>query len=131
MRIQLVSVLILSLTAATAAPAQSTSDSSRTDTTRAPVTTGYGAWFGSIPDMNANSVGILLAGVTEDSPADKAGLKQGDLIIRMAGDGVVDLMDMVTVLRAHPPGETIEVVYLRGETEHKVKVTLGLRPGGR
>jgi S1-C subfamily serine protease len=101
------------------------------DTTRPPApTTGYGAWFGSMPDMDSNEAGILLAGVTSGSPADKAGLKKGDLIVSMAGGPVVDLREMVEVLRAHRAGDVIEVVYWRGNEEKKVKVTLGTRPGG-
>ncbi|HET9066176.1 MAG TPA: PDZ domain-containing protein [Gemmatimonadales bacterium] len=104
---------------------------SPTDTTRPqPATTGYGAWFGSVPDMDATEAGITLAGVSDSSPAAKAGLRKGDRIVAMAGAPVVDLRAMVEVLRAHPPGETIEVVYMRDFLERKVKVTLGKRPGG-
>lgn len=107
----------------------------RPDTTKRPVpvpkpvvTTGYGAWFGSIPEMNSTSAGVTLAGVTDGSPAAKAGLKKGDLIISMAEVPVVDLRAMVEILRAHPPGDTISVVYIRDVTEQKVKVVLGTRP---
>jgi len=104
---------------------------STTDTTRPPPpTTGYGAWFGSVPDMDATAAGVTLAGVSDSSPAAKAGLKKGDRIVAMAGTPVVDLRAMVEVLRSHPPGETIEVVYMRDFLERKVKVTLGKRPGG-
>lgn len=104
---------------------------SSTDSTQPPPpTTGYGAWFGSVPDMDATAAGITLAGVSDSSPAAKAGLKKGDRIISMAGIPVVDLRAMVEVLRSHPPGETIEVVYMRDFLERKVKVTLAKRPGG-
>ena len=80
--------------------------------------------------MDANEAGILLGGVTAGSPAAKAGLKKGDLIVAMGGEPVVDLREMVEVLRSHRAGDEIEVVYWRGNEEKKVKVTLGARPGG-
>lgn len=95
-----------------------------------PPTTGYGSWFGSVPDMDATAAGITLAGVSDSSPAAKAGLKKGDRIVSMAGTPVVDLRAMVEVLRSNPPGTKIEVVYMRDFLERKVSVTLGKRPGG-
>lgn len=90
---------------------------------------GYGAWFGSIPDLADAADGILLDGTTPGSPAATAGLRKGDLITMMAGDTVRTLRDMVTVLRLHQPGDTIAVVYLRERKVDTVKVVLGVRPG--
>ncbi len=92
-------------------------------------TTGYGSWFGSVPNMERSGAGIVLDGVTAGSPAAKAGLKAGDVIVRMAGTETSTLAEMVTVLRAHKPGEAITVVYFRGEATDSVQVTLRLRPG--
>ncbi|HPF61389.1 MAG TPA: PDZ domain-containing protein [Gemmatimonadales bacterium] len=110
--------------------AQTPTDSTKTPPPAPAPTTGYGAWFGSVPDMDANEAGILLGGVTAGSPAAKAGLKKGDLIVAMGGEPVLDLREMVEVLRSHRAGDEIEVVYWRGNEEKKVKVTLGARPGG-
>ncbi len=96
----------------------------------APTQTGYGAWFGSIPDMDGSNGGILLSGATPGSPAEKAGLKAGDFLTSMAGKRVEDLAGMVTILRSHKAGDTIDVVFVRGRTEQKTKVILGVRPGG-
>ena len=95
----------------------------------APTQTGYGSWFGSIPDTDQDGQGIVLTGVSSGSPAEKAGLKANDIIVMMAGKETPGLAEMVAVLRAHKPGETIEVVSWRGEEKKTVKVTLGLRPG--
>lgn len=95
----------------------------------APAQTGYGSWFGSIPDVDQDGQGIVLTGVSSGSPAEKAGLKANDIIVMMAGKETPGLAEMVAVLRAHKPGETIEVVFWRGEEKKTVKVTLGLRPG--
>ncbi len=100
------------------------------DTAPPAATTGYGAWFGSIPDMVLSDPGIVLEGTTQGSPAAKAGLKKGDVIIAMDGGPVETLADMVAVLRAHAPGDTISVVFWRDADakDHTVKVVLGSRP---
>lgn len=95
----------------------------------APAQTGYGSWFGSIPDTDQDGQGIVLTGVSSGSPAEKAGLKANDIIVMMAGKETPGLAEMVAVLRAHKPGETIDVVFWRGEEKKTIKVTLALRPG--
>jgi hypothetical protein len=75
---------------------------------------GYGAYFGSVPDFSESSVaGVRLGGVRPGSPADKAGLRAGDVILRFAGMGVKSLDDLVFALRSRRPGDAVEVVYLR------------------
>ncbi len=95
----------------------------------APAQTGYGAWFGSIPDTEGGDAGILLRGTTPGSPAQKAGLKEGDLIVWMDKGPVASLADMVQVLRARQPGDTIDVAFFRGQEKKTIKVVLGARPG--
>ena len=48
------------------------------------------------------------------SPAEKAGLKAGDLIVRFDGKAVRNLEDFVFVLRGKRAGDRVEVVYRRG-----------------
>lgn len=119
--------LLLSVALVTAAPLAA---QARTDSAPPPPTTGYGAWFGSIPDMILTGPGVVLEGTTPGSPAAKAGLRKGDVIVEMAGGPVEDLRGMVEVLRAHAPGDTIAVVFWRDadQKQHTVKVVLGTRP---
>lgn len=88
---------------------------------------GYGAWFGSIPDFGEVPKGVKFAGVTPGSPADKAGLKPGDILIEFDGKPVANLYDFTYALRAHKPGETVAVKVLRGSETVEAKVTLGQR----
>ena len=92
-----------------------------------PATTGYGAWFGSIPNMDGSTGGILIDGASAGSPAEKAGLKSGDRILSIGGVRLEDLRSMVDLLRAKHPGDTVEVIYQRRGTMEKVKVILGVR----
>jgi Zn-dependent M28 family amino/carboxypeptidase len=88
---------------------------------------GYGAYFGSIPDMGEEVVGVKFADVREGSPAAKAGLKGGDVLIEFAGKPIKNLYDFTYALRAHRPGETVEVTVLRGQEKLTVPVKLEQR----
>jgi C-terminal processing protease CtpA/Prc len=88
---------------------------------------GYGAYFGSIPDMGEEVQGVKFADVRDGSPAAKAGLKAGDVLVEFAGKEIKNLYDFTYALRAHRPGETVAVVVLRGGERVKVDVTLEVR----
>jgi hypothetical protein len=86
------------------------------------------AYLGSIPDMGATDVaGVRLTGVRADSPADRAGMKAGDIIVEFGGTPVKDLYGYTDALYAHKPGDTVDVVVLRGGERVTLKVTLGKR----
>jgi len=88
---------------------------------------GYGAYFGSIPDMGEEVQGVKFADVRDGSPAAKAGLKAGDVLVEFAGKEIKNLYDFTYALRAHRPGETVTVVVLRGGEKIKADVTLEVR----
>jgi hypothetical protein len=90
---------------------------------------GYGAYLGSVPDMTENPGGVRLSGVRGGSPAEKAGLKAGDIITRIGDHAVADLQGMTDALRAYQPGDEVEVVVTRDGQEQKMKVVLGRRGG--
>ena len=90
---------------------------------------GSNVYLGSIPDMAGSGVaGLRLTGVRAGSPADKGGLKAGDVIVLFGGREVRDLYTYSDALYAHHPGDEVEVVYVRGGTQHSTTVTLGIRP---
>jgi len=92
---------------------------------------GSGAYFGSVPDMAAGGVkGMRISGVTPGSPADKAGLKAGDIVIRFGGAEVTELYSYTDALRAKKPGDVVEVVVLRNGERVTLTATLGRRGGG-
>jgi hypothetical protein len=95
---------------------------------------GEGAmpYLGTRPAYEATDVkGVKLDGVSEGSPAEKAGLKGGDVIVKFAGKTVVDVEDFMEGLMAHKAGETVEIVVKRGEEEKAIPVTLGTRSGAQ
>jgi peptidase M28-like protein/PDZ domain-containing protein len=90
---------------------------------------GYGAYLGTVPDMSGNPGGVRLTGVRAGSPAEKAGLRGNDVITVIGVTPIPDLQAMTDALRAHQPGDTVEVRFLRDGQEQRVKVTLGTRGG--
>lgn len=86
---------------------------------------GRSAYFGSVPDMGAgDGNGLRLSGVTPGSPADKAGVKTGDVIVQFGDTPVTDLYNYTDALRSHGPGDVVKVVLLRGGERLTVEVTL-------
>jgi Peptidase family M28/PDZ domain len=90
---------------------------------------GYGAaaYLGSIPDFGANDDGVRLAGVSEGSPAALAGLREGDVIIKLAEAKIQDLEDLMTALRNKRPGDSVEITILRNRQPLTLKATLRSR----
>lgn len=88
---------------------------------------GYGAFFGSIPDMTGEVQGVRFSDVRPNSPAAKAGLKGGDTLVRFDGFDVKTLEDFTYMLRTHKPGQTVDVTVLRDGKPLTVKVTLEVR----
>src|SRR6516162_9122897 len=73
-----------------------------------------------LPDRD----GLLIREVTEDSPASRAGLAQGDLIVAVAGQPVSSIDDLFDALQAAGEG-TVELGIVRGTEERSVQVALG------
>jgi membrane-associated protease RseP (regulator of RpoE activity) len=85
---------------------------------------GYGPAFGSIPDFNEPPKGVRFADVRDGTPAAKAGLKPGDILIQFDGKDIANLYDFTYALRAHKPGDLVLVKVLRGDKTIEAKVLL-------
>jgi hypothetical protein len=88
---------------------------------------GYGTYLGSVPDFTPVERGVLLSGVSPRSPAARAGLRAGDVILGLGEHDVADLQGLTDALRAHEPGDTVEVRFLRDGRSQRVTVTLSRR----
>lgn len=74
---------------------------------------GYGPYLGTIPDMTPRDFGLRLTGVREDSPAEEAGLRTGDVVVRFDGKEVGDIYAYTYALRDTEPGQRVEIVVER------------------
>ncbi len=73
-----------------------------------------------LPDDN----GALVANVTPDSPAEKAGLKTYDIITAVNGEKIVSPDDLVRMITGFRPGATVRITYVRDKKERTVRVKL-------
>ncbi|HYC76528.1 MAG TPA: M28 family peptidase, partial [Planctomycetota bacterium] len=89
--------------------------------------TGFGAWLGTIPSYAQDEGGVRLSGVSAGSPAEKAGLKADDVLIRLGEFPIGNIQDFTTALRSRKPGDEVEVEIVRGGAKTVFKVVLGRR----
>jgi aminopeptidase YwaD len=89
---------------------------------------GFRVYFGSIPDYAAMVEGVQLTGVREGSPADKAGLKAGDIIVKFGDLTVKSVQDYTVALSGHKPGDVVKIVVQRGGETVTLTATLAARP---
>lgn len=88
---------------------------------------GYGAYFGSIPDFTEIPTGVRFADVRDGSPAAKAGLKAGDILVEFEGKPIQNLYDFTYALRSKKPGDEVLVKVLRNNQPIETKVLLTQR----
>lgn len=69
--------------------------------------------------------GAYVAEVTSGSPADQAGIKQGDIITAIDDQEITSSDGVVLAVRSHNVGDTVQVKLMRGSQEMTVSVTLG------
>ena len=80
-------------------------------------------------DANSDKVGARIEGITPGGPAEKAGLKAGDVITALGTKTVTNLYDMTEALRSHQPGDTVVVIVARGDQAVRLSAVLGKRGG--
>lgn len=80
--------------------------------------------FGAVPDFEFQGTGVRLSGVSPGSPAESAGMKAGDVLLRIDGRAVTSLGEFSAVLRSLTAGQAVDVVYERDGAERTAKVTL-------
>jgi putative serine protease PepD len=84
----------------------------------------------SVGDQNLNgtatgSVGALVKDVSAGGPADKAGLKNGDVVTELDGQRIDTSDALVAAVRSHAPNTEVSLTYLRNGESKTVQVTLG------
>ncbi len=95
----------------------------------APAAAGSGErpYLGTIPDMTDEPGGVRLSGVRSGSPAETAGLREGDILIAIGDMPIANLQDFQNALVAHRPGDSVEIRFRRGAQTLSATVVLGRR----
>jgi dipeptidyl aminopeptidase/acylaminoacyl peptidase len=88
----------------------------------------FRVFLGTIPDYVQEKVkGVKISGTSKDSPAEKAGLKAGDVIISVDQVSIDNLYDYVYVLQALKPKQPVQLKFVRQGKSYEVSVTPQLR----
>ena len=69
--------------------------------------------------------GVVVSGINPNSGAEAAGIQDGDLIVAVDGKPITTQTELGAAIRAHKPGDTIQVTYDRGGQKKTVTATLG------
>ncbi|WP_040279560.1 M28 family peptidase [Psychroserpens damuponensis] len=73
--------------------------------------------LGVIPDYLFDGKGMRIDGVSEDKPAQKAGLEKGDIVIKLGDSLVTDMMSYMRALSTFDTGDTTKVIVKRDDAE--------------
>jgi S1-C subfamily serine protease len=74
-----------------------------------------------VPDFGFPGPGVRLTGTVPGSPAEKAGMKAGDTIVRVGSAPVGNLKDFSEILKTLQPGNRVSVTFVRDGAEHTIE----------
>jgi aminopeptidase N len=83
--------------------------------------------LGSVPDFSFGGPGVRITGTTPGSPAAKAGLQKGDILLELAGTPLKGLRDLSNALKTCKPGDRVRLVYTRNGKRHSTELELVAR----
>ena len=96
---------------------------SRVKTESKPTGRGFNVYLGTVPNYSDQNDGLKLDGVRPGSPAERAGLRPGDVVTRLGRLPIKNVYDYTYALGEMKAGEEIEVVLLREGREVRLKLT--------
>jgi thiol-disulfide isomerase/thioredoxin len=85
-------------------------------------------WLGVAMDADDPGQGVRVGHVVRTSPADKAGLREGDRILRVAADRVLRGQDVVQAVATYAVGDGVDIAFVRAGKEQSAHVTLAALP---
>jgi aminopeptidase YwaD len=80
--------------------------------------------LGVIPDFTEDVQGFKIIGTRPGSPAEKAGLKGGDIILKFGGKDIKNIYDFTFMLGEFKPGDEVEIIVKRGNEQVNLKAKL-------
>ncbi|HKF59359.1 MAG TPA: M28 family peptidase [Blastocatellia bacterium] len=88
-----------------------------------PTSGGFRVYLGTVPNYADQTDGLKLDGVRPDSPAERAGLRAGDVVVKLGGVDVKNVYDYTYALEELKPGVEIEMVVRRDSKLMTLKIT--------
>lgn len=83
---------------------------------------GFTISLGTIPSYSDGGDGMVIDGVRDDSPASRAGLKEKDKIVKLAGMDIKSVQDYMKAMGEMKAGEEYEIVFVRGSETMTKKI---------
>jgi putative serine protease PepD len=80
-----------------------------------------------LAERNDGGQGAIITSVQPDSPADKAGIREDDIVLSVDGEPIDGQVGLVAAIRDAAPGQTVEILILRAGTRLTVSATLVAR----
>lgn len=131
-------VAILAVILATALPGTAIGQANKAGCMMCPASMGEGkqkGWLGvSISDLNderakrlnsKTTSGAVVRDIVDDSPAEEAGIQDGDVIVEFNGKPIADADDLSSAVRSAKPGDTVNLVLYRDDQKKSLKVKVG------
>jgi C-terminal processing protease CtpA/Prc len=87
----------------------------------------YRAYVGTIPDFSETVEGVKISGVRDNSPAAKAGLKAGDVIVKFGKFDLKSLYDYSLAIQEYKPNDIVEIVWIRDKETKSAAIVLEVR----
>ena len=95
---------------------------------RGPSPRGMRVYLGTIPDYSESDVkGLKLSGVGSNGPAERAGIKGGDVVVELAGRNIENIYDYTYAIEALKVGQPVDIVVLRKGKRLKLEIIPGSR----
>ena len=93
---------------------------------------GRGSQIGvMVSDLEgAGTAGVRIDGVDDDSPAAKAGLREGDVVVEFDGERVRSARQLTRLVQETPDGRAVKMTVTRGDARQTVEVTPEVGDGG-
>jgi putative serine protease PepD len=82
-----------------------------------------------VVDRSLDGEGAEIESIEPDSPADEAGLRAGDVVVRIDGDLVSDEVSLIVAIRTRQPGAVVDLEVVRDGKSRSIEVTLGSKVG--
>src|SRR5262249_40881805 len=86
--------------------------------------------LGAMAEDAPDKAGATLTDVAADGPADRAGLKLGDIITKLGDQPIKSNVDLLEAVRSHKADDRVKIRVMRDKEERDIDLTFGQRPRG-